>query len=150
MKKVSITVDLDDNELFEEEVMKAIRGYARQEARSAVAKEITSEIQRIVDRAIKDSLSSTWGYQYSGSLYKKVYDTASELIKEVNEDKVKKIVNDAFTGKVLANVNDSINEAVKKATDTAKADMTDYVNKLIATGLLSSIKDAATNGDNDK
>lgn len=58
MKKVYLSVDLEDNEVFDEQVTEAIRGYARQIARSEMEKTIQSEVERLTKHAISEGLSN--------------------------------------------------------------------------------------------
>lgn len=61
MKRVMISVDLDDNEVLEKEIQKAVRDTAKQIAREEINKVLKEEIERVTEKLVKDIKSSGWG-----------------------------------------------------------------------------------------
>lgn len=121
MKKISITVDLEDNELLTEEMEKALRGYARQIARSELSKEVDNEIQRIIDNMVTSSLKqSAYGYSYSGPLYKKVCDRVRDVLNKDYTDMIdaatSKAIKDITVSKIEKIIDSKIKEAVTSDT----------------------------------
>lgn len=58
MKEIKLSVSLDDNELFDSEVINALKGQARQIARETLDQEMTKEIGRIVDTRVKELINN--------------------------------------------------------------------------------------------
>lgn len=54
MKRIHLSVDVEDNELLDKSVKEALLGQARQIGREAVEKVLTAEIERIVEYQMKD------------------------------------------------------------------------------------------------
>lgn len=76
MKKVNITVDLDDNEVLEASVREALVASARQIAREQFQKVLEAEIQRIVEAKVREAKES---HYYSG-MGRRLADLAAQQI----------------------------------------------------------------------
>lgn len=55
MKRINLSVELEDNELLEKSVEEAVKGLARQIAREAINEEIQKEVERIVEAKMKEA-----------------------------------------------------------------------------------------------
>lgn len=85
MQRITINIDLDENELLEKEVEEAIKGHARKIVREAIDGAIREEIARVADNIAKEAFSPPrWnGHpETGGKYYQMVYNTVKEAIQE--------------------------------------------------------------------
>ena len=62
MKRINLSIDLEDNELFEKSALQTVRDYARQVAREEFDKHIRAEIQRLIDAKLDDMCHGHYGF----------------------------------------------------------------------------------------
>lgn len=62
MKRINLSIDLEDNELFEKSALQTVRDYARQVAREEFDKHIRAEIQRLIDAKLDDMRHGHYGF----------------------------------------------------------------------------------------
>lgn len=80
MKRINLSIDLEDNELFEESAARAVRDYARQVAREEFDKHIRAEIQRLIDAKLDDMCHGHYGFP------SQVQEAAAKTMKELVRD----------------------------------------------------------------
>lgn len=138
MKKVALTVDLDNNELFENEMRNAVRGYAKEIARSELDKSINEEIHRIVNDTINKKLKPPQYGQitYAGDLYKRIYAAASSAIESLAHSDVQNIINTSIASKASDDYDQLVNEKIAAALSAAKEDIISEVRTLMKSEIL--------------
>ena len=62
MKRINLSIDLEDNELFEKSALQTVRDYARQVAREEFDKHLRAEIQRLIDAKLDDMCHGHYGF----------------------------------------------------------------------------------------
>lgn len=80
MKRINLSIDLEDNELFEESAARAVRDYACQIAREEFDKYLRAEIQRLIDAKLDDMCHGHYGFP------SQVQEAASKTMKELIRD----------------------------------------------------------------
>lgn len=80
MKRINLSIDLEDNELFEESVTRAVRDYARQVAREEFDKHLRVEVQRLIDAKLDDMCHGHYGFP------SQVQEAAAKTMKELIRD----------------------------------------------------------------
>ena len=80
MKRINLSIDLEDNELFEESAMQAVCDYARQVAREEFDKHLRAEIQRLIDVKLDDICHGHYGFS------SQVQEAAAKTMKELVRD----------------------------------------------------------------
>lgn len=111
MKRITLNIDLEDNELFEQEVIKAVRDYAKQIAKEVVEQTVFSSgyaLERMIDEEIKKRINSYWASTTIKNdafnvIQKKISDAANEAvqkfdIKKIFDDKLFTSIREYFTG----------------------------------------------------
>lgn len=107
MNRITINVDLNENEIIEAEVIKALKGYARKVARETLMETIDSEAKRVVSAALSNEYSglmrelkeqirsaikseiSIVGFDHrfvKGEIKKRIDEAAQQALKELTED----------------------------------------------------------------
>lgn len=105
MKRVTLCIDLKENEAFEKEVEEIIRAKAREMARNEHSKLIEEEVRDEVRRLTE---SNSWGYR----------DKLKSIVRELTREEMKKTISDLDVEKVTKEcVNDRIEYIVSKTTD---------------------------------
>lgn len=128
MKRVTLNIDLEDNELFEREVTKAVRDYAKQIAREVVEQTVSEEIERIAENSLKNRFSS--GY------------TLERMI----DEEIKKRINSYWASTAIKN--DAFNVIQKKISDAANEAVQRFdIKKIFDDKLLASIREYFTGGN---
>ena len=83
MKRLTLEIDLSENEIFDEEVTKAVRAKAREAVRNASSEDINNEVQREVERLFNGEL---WGYKgkLNNIVKSAVYSAIEEAVKKLD------------------------------------------------------------------
>ena len=141
MKRVTLTVDLENNELFEEEMRAAVRGYAREIARSELDKSINAEIERIVAITIDGKLDPPryGSVHYAGDLYKKIHKAATAAVESLEGEAVLGVVRAAVADKASADYDKAVDEKVASSVGAIQEGIISEVRKLMASELLKII-----------
>ena len=79
MKRINLSVDLENNEIFDESLRNAVRDYAKQVAREEFERVVSSEISRIAESTAKSYVSSPYGV-ISQRFNKEVRDAVDKAI----------------------------------------------------------------------
>ena len=61
MQRVTINIDMDNNQLLDEEVIKAIEGAAKAKARSIFSATVQEELNRLAEKQFERWNQSSWG-----------------------------------------------------------------------------------------
>lgn len=123
MKKVSINLTLEDNELFEKSIKDALISQAKQISREEIDKALAYEIQRVATARINDLKNGGyWSYTQS-EITKNI---AKRLEKEITIDK------DALTALLEEKVNKYLDDKIHQFGGIDKY-VQNYVNNAIAT-----------------
>ena len=81
MKRLTLQIDLNENEVFDKEVENAIKAKARELARNEHSKLIEEEVRNEVMRLCD---GNAWGYR----------DKLKSLVRELTRDEMKKVISD--------------------------------------------------------
>lgn len=128
MKRITLNIDLEDNELFEQEITKAVRNYAKQIARESVESVVSAEINRIVEDKLKYGLSSVC------ILDRKIDE---EITKRINSYWASTAIKNNAFDVIQKKVSDAANEAVQRFD----------IKKIFDDKLFASIHDYFTGGN---
>ena len=90
MKRINLSVDLEDNKLFDESITTAVESYAKQVARKAIQEELESEINRLVKLN-----AEAWASSYTAS------EVRGRICNEVNQEARKVVENAKITASDL-------------------------------------------------
>lgn len=80
MKRINLSIDLEDNELLEESAAQAVRDYTSQVAREEFDKHLRAEIQRLIDAKLDDMCHGHYGFP------SQVQEAAAKTMKELVRD----------------------------------------------------------------
>lgn len=81
MKRINLSVDLEDNQILEDSIIEAIKKQASQISRESINEVLVAEIDRIVDSKIKDVKDGP----YWGSVTSRITDViVNRLSKEIH------------------------------------------------------------------
>ncbi len=105
MKRITLNIDLEDNELFAQEVAKAVRDYAKQIAREVVEQTVSVEIERIAENSLKNRLSG-------GYTLKRMID--EEIEKRINSYWASTAIKSDAFNVIQKKISDAANEAVQR------------------------------------
>lgn len=123
MKKVSINLTLEDNELFEKSIKDALISQAKQISREEIDKALAYEIQRVTTARINELKNgSYWSYTQS-EITKNI---AKRLEKEITIDR------DALTALIEEKVNKYLDDKIHQFGGIDKY-VQNYINNAIAT-----------------
>lgn len=80
MKRLTLEIDLSENEIFDEEVTKAVRAKVREAVRNARSEDIDNEVQQEVERLFD---GGSWGYRekLKNIVKSAVYSAIEEAVK---------------------------------------------------------------------
>lgn len=95
MKKITLSINLDDNEVLDKSVQEAIMGQAKQIARETLEKELRSEIERITEKKI-DSLKTDYYNDVSRRISDSIFNRLN-LHQINNSENINKIVEEKVT-----------------------------------------------------
>lgn len=148
MKKVYLSVDLEDNEVFDEQVKEAIRGYARQMARAEMQKEIKSEIERLTKHAISEGLRApTSRWDNGGSIYVKIRDAVNDAFKQHGNGNIGAYLRPIIREEVQHVEPSDLERAVKDAVDKEKEAILASVKEMMMNELLRIVASGLKVGD---
>ena len=98
MKRLTLELDLSENEIFDEEVTKAVRAKVREAVRNARSEDIDNEVQQEVERLFD---SGSWDYKgklkniVKSAVYSAIEQAVRDLdIKEIVETSVAEKMDD--------------------------------------------------------
>ena len=104
MKRLTLEIDLKENEAFEKEIEEIIRAKARELARNEHSKLIEEEVSKEVKRLTE---GNSWGYK----------DKLKSIVKELTIDEMKKTITDLYVENITKQcVKDRIEYIVSKTT----------------------------------
>lgn len=124
MKRVSINIDLKDNEIFEKEVTEIVKAKVREVVRN--------DFSDIVGDAVKAELNGLIngnGYSYSGKLETELKKAALPKIREVIGDMD---INQLITDKVNELVGTKMNWYIEESTKQCKLTLNEIVTREVA------------------
>lgn len=130
MKRVNISVNLEDNEIFEESLKQALIGQAKQIAREELEKELSTEIERITTAKVNEVKNSS----YYNSITSRITDLiVQRLDKElrVNTTEINEMIEDK--------VNTYLDNKIKQK-DGLDNFIQKYIDKSLANLLLERSK----------
>lgn len=122
MKRLTLEIDLSENEIFDEEVTKAIRAKVREAVRNARSEDIDNEVQQEVERLFD---GGSWGYRgklkniVKSAVYSAIEQSVKDLdIKEIIETSVTEKMDDYMSYyKVKERCEEALNAKVQGAVE---------------------------------
>lgn len=120
MKRLTLEIDLSENEIFDEEVTKAIRAKVREAVRNARNEDIDNEVQQEVERLFDNG---SWDYKrklkniVKSAVYSAIEQAVKDLdIKEIVETSVAEKMDDYMSYyKVRERCEEALNAKVQGA-----------------------------------
>lgn len=96
MKRLTLEIDLSENEIFDEEVTKAVRAKVREAVRNARSEDIDNEVQQEVERLFDNG---SWDYKrkLKNIVKSAVYSAIEQAVKDLN---IKEIVETSVAEKM--------------------------------------------------
>lgn len=122
MKRLTLEIDLSENEIFDEEVTKAVRAKVREAVRNARSEDIDNEVQQEVERLFDSGL---WDYKgklkniVKSAVYSAIEQAVRDLdIKEIVETSVAEKMDDYMSYyKVRERCEEALNAKVQGAVE---------------------------------
>lgn len=122
MKRLTLEIDLSENEIFDEEVTKAIRAKVREAVRNARSEDIDNEVQQEVERLFDNG---SWDYRgklkniVKSAVYSAIEQSVKDLdIKEIIETSVIEKMDDYMSYyKVKERCEEALNAKVQGAVE---------------------------------
>lgn len=122
MKRLTLELDLSENEIFDEEVTKAVRAKVREAVRNARSEDIDNEVQQEVERLFD---SGSWDYKgklkniVKSAVYSAIEQAVRDLdIKEIVETSVAEKMDDYMSYyKVRERCEEALNAKVQGAVE---------------------------------
>ena len=100
MKRVTLNIDLEDNQLFDEQVVETIKAKVRELVRNENYNYVASETKKELDRLIADSC---W---YSSTINKIIRDKISGIVHDVlATDEMRQKLSDALDSESIKFIN---------------------------------------------
>lgn len=121
MKRVSIAIDLNDNEIFDTEVTKIINAKVREIVRNDFSDIVGEAVKAELNRLIEGN-----GYSYNGKLESELKKAALPKVREVIGDMN---VNQLISDKVNELVEAKMNWYVEESTRQCKLTLNEIVTK---------------------
>lgn len=131
MKKINLSVNLEDNEVFEKSIKESVASHAKQLAREELEKELVSEIERIATARLNEIKQSSY---YSVVVSRVTESIVKKLTKEIPFDNDK--INAMIEEKVSAYLDSRI-----QSRNGLDGFIQKYIDKSIANALLQKSKD---------
>jgi hypothetical protein len=131
MKKINLSVNLEDNEVFEKTIKEAVASHAKQLAREELEKELVAEIERIATARLNEIKQSSY---YSIVVSRVTDAVVQKLTKDIHFDNEK--VNAMIEEKVGAYLDSRI-----QSRNGLDGFIQNYIDKSIANALLQKVKD---------
>ena len=96
MKRLTLEIDLSENEIFDEEVTKAVRAKVREAVRNARGEDIDNEVQQEVERLFDNG---SWDYKrkLKNIVKSAVYSAIEQAVKDLD---IKEIVETSVAEKM--------------------------------------------------
>ena len=96
MKRLTLEIDLSENEIFDEEVTKAVRAKVREAVRNARSEDIDNEVQQEVERLFDNG---SWDYKrkLKNIVKSAVYSAIEQAVKDLD---IKEIVETSVAEKM--------------------------------------------------
>ena len=96
MKRLTLEIDLSENEIFDEEVTKAVRAKVREAVRNARSEDIDNEVQQEVERLFDNG---SWDYKrkLKNIVKSAVYSAIERAVKDLD---IKEIVETSVAEKM--------------------------------------------------
>ena len=142
MRRITINVDLNENEILQEEVVEALKGYARMVARETLMASIDAEAKRVVSAALTN--------EYSGLRRELTEQIRAEVRKEISIGGFdQRFVTREIRGRIDEAAKQALQELTKNAKDylmeavgekAKQITRTEYV-RMVAEALLSNVKE---------
>lgn len=142
MRRITINVDLNENEILQEEVVEALKGYARRVARETLMASIDAEAKRVVSAALTN--------EYSGLRRELTEQIRAEVRKEISIGGFdQRFVTREIRGRIDEAAKQALQELTKNAKDylmeavgekAKQITRTEYV-RMVAEALLSNVKE---------
>ena len=122
MKRLTLEIDWSENEIFDEEVTKAIRAKVREAVRNARSEDIDNEVQQEVERLFDNG---SWDYRgklkniVKSAVYSAIEQSVKDLdIKEIIETSVTEKMDDYMSYyKVKERCEEALNAKVQGAVE---------------------------------
>lgn len=122
MKRLTLEIDLSENEIFDEEITKAVRAKVREAVRNARSEDIDNEVQQEVERLFD---SGSWDYKgklkniVKSAVYSAIEQAVRDLdIKEIVETSVAEKMDDYMSYyKVRERCEEALNAKVQGAVE---------------------------------
>ena len=150
MKRINLSVDIEDNELFEKTFIEAVSAEARQIARDEFTKHMQAEISRIVKENVNELLSGEWS-----SVRKLLNESVKrELMKQIDSGLLSdSIIRSAFNNSVMR-VENKANSSIEQIDSAMQAQIglidskineavNNYIDKSFKKGMLDLIFNSA-------
>lgn len=100
MKRVTLNIDLEDNQIFDEQVVETIKAKVRELVRNENYNYVASETKKELDRLIADS---SW---YSSTINKIIRDKISNIVHDVlTTTEMKQKLSDALDSESIKFIN---------------------------------------------
>lgn len=131
MKRVMISVDLEDNEVLEKAVKEAVRDSAKQIAREQIDNVLKAEVIRVVTKQVQDIQSSGWGR--CSRLESMAKDEVNRIVKEaIGEVEIPKDAVEMSLKEILSTVERKVDRIIADKVTHLKIE--DYIAKKSNTG----------------
>lgn len=122
MKRLTLEIDLSENEIFDEEITKAVRAKVREAVRNARSEDIDNEVQQEVERLFD---SGSWDYKgklkniVKSAVYSAIEQAVRDFdIKEIVETSVAEKMDDYMSYyKVRERCEEALNAKVQGAVE---------------------------------
>ena len=122
MKRLTLEIDLSENEIFDEEITKAVRAKVREAVRNARSEDIDNEVQKEVERLFD---SGSWDYKgklkniVKSAVYSAIEQAVRDFdIKEIVETSVAEKMDDYMSYyKVRERCEEALNAKVQGAVE---------------------------------
>lgn len=127
MKRVNLSVHLEDNELFEQSVKESLVGYAKQVAREELEKELVKEIDRVATSKVNDLKNNSYYNQLASRIADAlVHKLGNEFT--LNNEQISKMVEE----KVALHLDRKLSQGYN-----IEAIINSYISKTVANILLT-------------
>lgn len=113
MKRISLNLDLDDNQIIDKEIEKLIQARVRQLTREVCEQQINEEFERIVKQRV-EQLKNPWS-SLSNNFRSRVTDEIEEHLVETVEKEFN--LRAMISTKLQLLMNSGINEMIAQAVD---------------------------------
>lgn len=142
MKRVMISVDLEDNEVLEKAVKEAVRDSAKQIAREEIDNVLKAEVVRVVTKQVQDIQSSGWGR--CSRLESMAKDEVNRIVKEaIGEVEIPKDAVETSLKEILSTVERKVDRIIADKVTHLKIE--DYIAKKVTQEVKEKVPDTLLN-----